>query len=65
MSNSEIQVMSPLLLDGMILARLGWNKKVASGSSSNALHITVLEESNSDVAEKLLKMEIYRVLREQ
>jgi hypothetical protein len=65
MSNSEIQVIPPLLLDGMILERLRWNKKVATGSSSNALYITVPEECNSGVPKKSLTIEIYRVMREQ
>ena len=65
MSNSEIQLMSSLLLDGMILERLRQNKKAASGRSSNALYFTVPEECNSDVAENSLTIEIYRVMREQ
>jgi hypothetical protein len=65
MSNSEIQVMSSFLLDGMVLERLRRNKKAASGNSSNALYITVPEECNSDATENSLTTEIYRVMREQ
>ena len=64
-SNSEIQVMSSSLLDGMVLERLRQNKKTASGSSSNALYSIVPEECNSDVAENSLTIDIYRVMREQ
>ena len=57
--------MSSFLLDGMVFELLRWKKKAASGSTSNALCITVPEECNSDMAGNSLTIEIYGVMREQ